>query len=83
MGHYDPDPYSCEVTPNCLECPLPACRHDDIGPYTRWKRLKDKPWILEVERELKAGIPMLEIAKRFGKDAKSIYNIKSQMLNQT
>lgn len=27
----------CDVTPDCLECPLPACKYDDTAPYNLWK----------------------------------------------
>lgn len=31
----------CDVHPNCLECPLAECKHDDPQGYHRW-RLKQR-----------------------------------------
>jgi hypothetical protein len=28
--------YSCVVSKDCTQCPLPACRFDDPGPYRAW-----------------------------------------------
>jgi hypothetical protein len=28
----------CEVHPRCLECPLPACKYDDLAGYRRQLR---------------------------------------------
>ena len=26
----------CDVSPKCLDCPLPLCKYDDPGPYQKW-----------------------------------------------
>ena len=27
----------CDVAPHCLECPLPACKYDDLHYYQQWR----------------------------------------------
>lgn len=36
-GKYDAGMPACDVHHDCLECPLSACKHDDLGPYREWK----------------------------------------------
>ena len=34
-SHYVDD--GCEVSPKCLECPLPLCRYDDPQGFENWQ----------------------------------------------
>lgn len=61
----------CEVSANCLNCPLPACKHDDLRYYQWWKRslILDQP----VAELAAAGLGALEIAAQMGITERTVY----------
>ena len=34
--HWFNQPDGCDVSPRCLNCPLPQCRFDDPAAYQHW-----------------------------------------------
>lgn len=52
----------CEVSPRCVECPLPICKYDDLAWYTRWKtdRLHQV-----LSRQRNAGTPRRIVAQMY------------------
>jgi hypothetical protein len=65
----------CEVSPRCLECPLPQCKYDDPGWYQEELRRKRDDGVLEAYwRGLNAG----EVAEQFGVSARTVHRILSR-----
>lgn len=67
----------CEVSPSCLECPLPQCKYDDLLWYQDWKqRQKDVPVVArarELETRSTGGIAV--VAKEFGITERTVYRV--------
>jgi len=70
--------YGCDVSSDCLQCPLELCKHDNPVYYRRWKRIRDgqvelglpknrkEKRIMEVKLRIAEGISAREIAKEHG-----------------
>jgi len=42
----------CDVSLDCLKCPLSLCKHDDRKPYLAWKQKQGNSWQMEIDRRL-------------------------------
>ena len=62
----------CEVSPHCLECPLPRCRYDEPGGL---RGLLNESRNAEVLRARAGGYTVEEIATRFGISRRSVFRI--------
>ena len=66
----------CNLSPSCLECPLPECKYDAPG------REKERRRILEDQRMLaiimREHLSSVEAAQRFGVTERTIFRIKSR-----
>ena len=71
--HYKDD--GCDVSPSCLDCPLPLCKYDDPGWVQREsKRVRDD----SIYRARLDGDPVLDIAQRFGVSPRTVHRVISR-----
>ena len=63
----------CDLFASCLTCPLPRCRYDvPGGARTMLNRVRDQ----EIRRlRLDAGLPVDEIAGRFGVSRRTVFRV--------
>lgn len=61
----------CEVSPSCLRCPLPQCKHDDPGFFRRDARDSRDADILAVRRRERLSVPQL--ARRFQVSERTVF----------
>ena len=65
----------CDMSPSCLECPLPLCKYDDPGWVQREsKRTRDD----SIYRARLDGDPVSDIAQRFGVSARTVHRVISR-----
>lgn len=61
----------CEVSPACLRCPLPQCKHDEPGWYRREQRAeRDRTMSRLRSRE---GMSVAQLARRFGVSKRTVF----------
>ena len=77
MGKFEDYAAPCVVSPDCLECPLSACKFDDPVPFLVWSQ--QNSWQLEVERLIEEGLPVREIAERTGIQTRVIYRLQRNL----
>ena len=67
----------CEVASDCLECPLPVCKWDDIFWYRRHRRLAGDFRVARAvsEQELSAG----EAGEQFGITERTVFRILARV----
>lgn len=66
----------CEVSPSCLRCPLPQCRYDVPGGL---RQILNEARDAEVARlRFQEGVPVNEIAARFGLSRRTVFRILSR-----
>lgn len=63
----------CEVSPSCLECPLPACKYDDPTAYYRQIRESRDREIIDAKRV--EGKSVSQIASHFGLSQRTIHRV--------
>jgi len=66
----------CELSPSCLNCPLPRCKYDDPGWLQRERRRKRDHAVLEARRRRDLTVPQL--AERFGVSERTVFRILSR-----
>ena len=66
----------CEVSPRCLECPLSACKYDDVGPHRSWLA---KNRLFGVKAELAKGDLLKDIAERHGITERTLYRYRAHL----
>ena len=71
MYHYEDT--GCEVSPSCLNCPLPQCKYDDPVWFQRYRRMgRDmKVWRTIHSESLTAE----EAAQRFSVTVRTVFRI--------
>lgn len=70
----------CEISPSCLDCPLPQCRYDDPVWFQRYRRMERDRVVWEaMQRE---GLPVTEAAERFSVTVRTIFRIKARCLEE-
>ena len=67
--HYRDD--GCEISPRCLECPLPACRYD-MPPKRAGALMREA----ELRRLLAAGFTADEAAVKMGVSRRTVFRLK-------
>ncbi len=67
--HYRDD--GCEISPRCLECPLPACRYD-MPPKRAGALLREA----ELRRLLAEGLTADQAAERMGVSRRTVFRLK-------
>ena len=69
--HYTYKDDGCEVSPSCLRCPLPQCKHDAPGWYLRERRAqRDRTMSRLRSRE---GLSVTQLADRFGVSKRTVF----------
>lgn len=64
----------CEVSPSCLQCPLPLCKYDVPGGLAAAKYLERDAAIRQAYRERSAT----EVAKEFGVSVRTVYRVQGE-----
>lgn len=67
---------SCEVSPSCLECPLPVCKYDDPGMVARERRRARNRELVEAVQD--QGLTKNEAAQRFGVNRRTVQRILAE-----
>ncbi len=63
----------CEVSPSCLNCPLPVCKYDAPAQYGLLRRQqRDQEKITVMQRE---GLTMKAAAEQFGITERTMFRI--------
>lgn len=79
-SRYEP----CQVTDNCLECPLPACKYDDPYYYREWIADRSKRRVnTEILELLAQGVPASEVALQVNRTIRTVFRIKRSYLFDT
>ena len=71
--HYPYQDTGCEVSPSCLQCPLPQCKYDDPGWLQREQRRERDHEVLSILRRNRLSVP--EAATRFDLSQRTIFRI--------
>ncbi len=66
----------CEVSPSCLQCPLPQCKYDNPGWLQRQVRQQRDGEVLEVKRS--RGLTAPQLAQHFGVSQRTVHRILSR-----
>ncbi len=71
----------CEVSPSCLNCPLPKCKYDDPGWYQRERRRQREQQVLQIMARESLTVP--EVARRFGVSQRTVFRILKRAREQS
>ena len=63
----------CEVSPSCLRCPLPQCKHDEPGWYRRQQRSQRDRTIRRLRS--REGLSVSQLAHRFGVSKRTVFRV--------
>ena len=63
----------CELSPSCLNCPLPRCKYDDPGWIQRERRRKRDAAVLKARHHDRLTVPQL--AQRFRVSERTVFRI--------
>ena len=63
----------CEVSPSCLRCPLPQCKHDEPGWYLREQRAQRDRTMSRLHSREGLSVPLL--AHRFGVSKRTVFRV--------
>ena len=66
----------CEVSPSCLQCPLPQCKYDDPIWYQRYRRQGRDHQVWQLY--LNEGATVFDLAQRFGISPRTIHRVLSR-----
>ena len=69
--HYTYRDDGCDVSPSCLRCPLPQCKHDEPGWYQRMQRVQRDRTISRLRR--REGLSVTQLARRFGVSKRTVF----------
>ena len=70
----------CEESPKCIECKLPACRHDDPEGYQRLLRQRRETLIVEDMRQ--GGLTKEQVAARLGVTTRTVFRMAARVRAQ-
>ena len=79
--HYPYRDQGCEVSPSCLRCPLPRCKHDDPGFLRRDARDRRDAKIMETRRRERLSVPQL--AQRFRVSERTVFRAMRRARQQS
>ncbi len=63
----------CDLSPSCLNCPLPRCRYDQPGGVRRLRTLGRDEEIVRLRRSER--VPIDHLARRFGVSRRTVFRI--------
>lgn len=69
----------CEVNPSCLTCPLPRCRYEEPGGLRALVNSYRDGQMLEMRLN---GVPVEDLAERFGVSRRTVFRILGSNANQ-
>ncbi len=69
----------CDVSPNCLACPLPRCRYEEPGGL---RALLNKTRDEQIVTQRATGVPVAEIATRFGVSRRTVFRVLGNRARQ-
>ena len=78
--YFDYQDRGCDLSPSCLKCPLPRCRHDVQAQGTRSARMQRNREILRQRR--RAGKSVAQIATEFDLSKRTIQRIIRRLSNE-
>lgn len=71
IEHYEDT--GCEVAGNCLDCPLPRCKYDDMAWYAKYRRMaSDFRIVRAIEQE---NLSVEQAADRFAITRRTVFRI--------
>lgn len=71
----------CEVSPACLSCPLPECKHDNPVAHAAYmQQQRDIEMVAEIERD---GLSGVQAGLRFGITSRTVFRIKERVKRVT
>ena len=70
----------CEVSPSCLKCPLPQCKHDDPNWLQRQRQKERDRGVVASLRE--DGLSVPEVAARFELSQRTVFRILKRAGNE-
>ena len=79
--HYPYRDDGCEVSPSCLQCPLPQCKYDDPVWFQRQKHKERDRGVVAALRE--GGLSVSEAAARFELSQRTIFRILKRSGDET
>jgi hypothetical protein len=62
----------CEVSPSCLNCPLPRCKYDEPGWTDVENRQQRDDEIFELRKK---GVPVRDLARRFRVSTRTVHRV--------
>jgi hypothetical protein len=69
----------CDVQPSCLTCPLPRCRYEEPGGL---RALLNKTRDEQIVARRATGIPVAELATRFGVSRRTVFRVLGNKARQ-
>ena len=63
----------CELSPSCLRCHLPRCKYD-VPRDGREEHRRERDRLL-IEARYREGLPVGEVARKFGLSQRTVYRI--------
>jgi hypothetical protein len=69
----------CDVHPSCLTCPLPRCRYEEPGGL---RALLNKTRDQEIVGQRARGVPVSELASRFGVSRRTVFRVLGNKTRQ-
>ena len=73
LGFYLYEDDGCEVSPSCLDCPLPRCKLDDLEWFSKYRRLgRDLRMAAEIHAE---GLTPMQAAQRFSVTPRTVFRV--------
>ena len=63
----------CDISPTCLNCPLPVCKYDDPDYLRRTARSARDQAILDARKRERLAVPAL--ATRFGVSTRTVHRV--------
>ncbi len=63
----------CEISPSCLNCPLPRCKYDDPREYLKERRRARDRLVVDTKR--RESLSPVELAHRFSLSQRTVFRI--------
>ena len=71
--YYHYEDTGCEVSPSCLNCPLPQCKYDDPGWFQKHRRIARDLRVWSTMRS--EGLSVEEVAEHFSVTVRTVFRI--------
>jgi len=67
----------CDVSPSCLDCPLPVCRYDDPRWYVRYRQQQQDLRLAQLMKLERLGA--VEVAEKLGITVRTVYRARARL----